>query len=140
MQSCFDLETMVQVMQQWYMLEDGEHFDSQVVYESYENLFSMKVHHGGSFSPRPGRECVLGNISFIDLVDIDEFSMHVLVDMVKKLGYSGTDVMYYHFKRRRTNLDHGLLQLGSYDDVIKLLKYVPNHKVNVTPPNWVAAE
>lgn len=52
----------------------------------------MKVHHGGYFTPKPGRDYVLDNMSFIDLVDIDEFTVHVLDDMVKKLGYNGTYV------------------------------------------------
>ncbi|GJW50460.1 hypothetical protein Tco_0091811 [Tanacetum coccineum] len=49
---------------------------------------SSKAHYGGSFTPKPGTEYVLG-----------------------------------------TNLDYGLLQIGSYANVLELLKYVSNHKV-----------
>ncbi|GJW04923.1 hypothetical protein Tco_1563779 [Tanacetum coccineum] len=86
----FDLEMMVQVMQQWYLREDCDDIDPKI----------DMVHHGGSFTPKPIREYVLGNISIIDLVDIDEFSVHVLDENMK-----------------------------NYVDVLELLKYVPNHKV-----------
>ncbi|GJX04193.1 hypothetical protein Tco_0190109 [Tanacetum coccineum] len=87
----------------------------------------MNVHHGGSFTPKGGREYVLGNISFVDLLDIKVFSVHTVDDIVKQVRYSAKEVRYYHFMI--TILDYGLAALASDQDVVELLKYVPRNKL-----------
>ena len=59
------------------------------------NFFTLKIHHGGMFSDPPRRGYVNGNVSFIDNVDVDLFSVIELNDMVMSIGYSGEMIMYY---------------------------------------------
>ncbi|GKE61443.1 hypothetical protein Tco_1511810, partial [Tanacetum coccineum] len=47
----------------------------------------------------------------------------------KELGYSATEVRYYYYLKPGTNLDYGLVTLGSDQDVKELLKYVIRNKV-----------
>ncbi|GKE96327.1 hypothetical protein Tco_1581182, partial [Tanacetum coccineum] len=46
---------------QWLVREEGD-FDLVTIYDTYKDLFSMKVHHGGSFTPKGGREYVLEDV------------------------------------------------------------------------------
>nr|GFB64715.1 hypothetical protein [Tanacetum cinerariifolium] len=62
------------------------------------DLFSIKVNYGDSFTPKGGREYIL--------------------------GYSAIDVRCYYFFKPRTNLDYGLVALVSDQDVKELFKYV----------------
>ncbi|GKE23645.1 hypothetical protein Tco_1435157 [Tanacetum coccineum] len=118
---------MVNEMQQWLVREEDD-IDA-TIYDIYKDLFSMKVHHGGSFTPKGRREYVLGNISFVDLLGINSFSVYIVDDIVKELEYSSTGMSYYHFMIPTTNLDYGLVALGSDHDVKELLKYVSGNKL-----------
>nr|GEV64593.1 transposase, MuDR, plant [Tanacetum cinerariifolium] len=74
------------------LLREDDDFDLVTVYDTYKDLLSMKVHHGGSFTPKGGKEYILANISFVDLLDINGFSVHTVDGIVKELGYSATKV------------------------------------------------
>ena len=50
--------------------------------------------HGGMFTPTLGRTYVNGHVSYIDWIDIDEFLINALKQMVVKLGYGLDDLMY----------------------------------------------
>nr|GEW43891.1 retrovirus-related Pol polyprotein from transposon TNT 1-94 [Tanacetum cinerariifolium] len=43
--------------------------------ETYPNLFTMKIHHGGRFSDLPRRKYVNGEVAFVDLMDIDQYDI-----------------------------------------------------------------
>nr|GEW14129.1 hypothetical protein [Tanacetum cinerariifolium] len=75
--------------QPWVVHDDDEEFD---VYETYTDLFSIKVNYGDSFTPKGGREYILGIISYVNLVYRNGFSIQTVNDIVKELGYSATDV------------------------------------------------
>lgn len=92
-------------------------------------MFSLKIYHGGEFSKFPGRQYVNGRHSYIDFLDADEFSVHELDSMMLQLGYDGNRKMYYHFKKPDSDLDVGLMALGSDGDVCKLTSYVPKHRL-----------
>ncbi|CAI9263334.1 unnamed protein product [Lactuca saligna] len=92
-------------------------------------MFSLKIYHGGEFSKFPGRQYVNGRHSYIDFLDADEFSVHELDSMMLQLGYDGNRKMYYHFKKPDSDLDVGLMALGSDGDVCKLISYVPKHRL-----------
>nr|GEU76999.1 ATP-dependent DNA helicase PIF1-like [Tanacetum cinerariifolium] len=92
--------------------DDDEDFD---VHETYTDLFSIKVSYGDSFIPKGGRE--LGYI-------YEWFSIVLVDDIMNELGYSATDIRYYHFLKVKTNLVYGLVALGSDQDVKELFKYV----------------
>ncbi|KAJ9538150.1 hypothetical protein OSB04_030883 [Centaurea solstitialis] len=114
----------------WRVRETDEDFDADMIYDHYTNLFSMKIHHGGVFTRRsPGRQYLNGKVTFVDLVDPDQLSIHEFNAIIKHLGYHGTYMMYYHFLIPNSELDFGLQAFASDQDVLSLLKYVPQHKL-----------
>ncbi|GJW85622.1 hypothetical protein Tco_0158767 [Tanacetum coccineum] len=46
---------------------------------------TFEIHHGGCFTPTPSRSYVGGQVSSVNVVDIDEFCLYDLKDMVVKL-------------------------------------------------------
>ncbi|KAJ9543460.1 hypothetical protein OSB04_023167 [Centaurea solstitialis] len=96
---------------------------------AYKDLFSMKIHHGGVFSGSPGRQYLNGKVTFVDLVDPDELSVHEFDAIMKYLGYHGTYMMYYHFLIPNSDLDFGLRAFGCDQDVLNLLQYVSQCKI-----------
>ncbi|KAJ9561129.1 hypothetical protein OSB04_006289 [Centaurea solstitialis] len=87
-------------------------------------MISLKIYHGGVFSPHPSRKYLLGKCQFVDLVDTDEFSVYELNAMMKEIGYTDDDdvATFYHFKILGSDLDYGLRALGNDLDVLNLLK------------------
>nr|GFA80577.1 transposase, mutator type [Tanacetum cinerariifolium] len=47
---------------------------------------TLEIHHGGWFTPTPSRSYIGGHVSSVNVVDIDEFCLHDLKDMVVKLA------------------------------------------------------
>ncbi|GJW34414.1 hypothetical protein Tco_0054446 [Tanacetum coccineum] len=68
-------------------------------------------------------------VSHVDVVDIDEFCLHDLNDMVIQLGYGVVDLMYCHFLRSRLSLDYSLHPSIVDGDVLELEKYVKDNKI-----------
>nr|GEV21283.1 hypothetical protein [Tanacetum cinerariifolium] len=50
----------------------GEIFDINV-YDTYSNLFSIKIHYAGRFTDSPNKKYVDGEISFVDMIDNANF-------------------------------------------------------------------
>ncbi|KAK9056764.1 hypothetical protein SSX86_024127 [Deinandra increscens subsp. villosa] len=113
----------------WRVRKKGEEFDPVKVYGGSPTVFSLKFNHGGFFSSLPGRKYKMGQVSYVDLVDSDEFSLHDVNDMINEMGYSSKYVMYYHFLIPGQNLDVGLRALGHDLDVVNLLQYVKTNKL-----------
>nr|GEZ49169.1 transposase, mutator type [Tanacetum cinerariifolium] len=90
---------------------------------------TLKIYHGGCFTPIPSRSYVGGHVSSFNVNDIDKFCLHDLKDMVVKLGYGLADLMYYHFLIPRLGLDYGLHHLNVDADVLKMTKYVKDYKI-----------
>ncbi|GJZ64595.1 hypothetical protein Tco_0621016, partial [Tanacetum coccineum] len=90
---------------------------------------TFEIHHGGCFTPTPSRSYVGGHVSSVNVVDIDEFCLHDLKDMVVKLGYGVADLSYYYFLRPRLGLDYGLHPLNVDADVLEMAKYVKDYKI-----------
>ena len=87
-------------------------------------MFSIKVHYGGKFTDRPDRTYEGGYYGFVDIVDVDEFSVHEMDAMVEELGNDGHSIMFYHFLIPSESLDNGLQPLASDKDVLNMCKYV----------------
>nr|KAJ0220763.1 hypothetical protein LSAT_V11C200050740 [Lactuca sativa] len=98
-------------------------------YEGYENYFTLKIHYSGVFTKAPGRKYVDGVVAYVDYVDTDLFSVHELDDMVRELGYKTEQTLYYHFCIPEYPLDYGLMPLGNDQDVLKMVSYVPKHRL-----------
>nr|KAJ0217201.1 hypothetical protein LSAT_V11C300120200 [Lactuca sativa] len=92
-------------------------------------MFNIKLHHGGNFMKLPNTKYVKGEVRYIDLVDIDEFSVHELDAMMLELGYSVPPVIYYHFRIPHEDLDFGLRALGNDNNVLNLAQYIGDNKV-----------
>lgn len=61
-------------------------------------LFTIKLYHNGEFTRFPDVKYIDGNISYVDMVDIDEFSVHQLNIVIKGLGYVVPLMIYYHLR------------------------------------------
>ncbi|GJY34113.1 hypothetical protein Tco_0418582, partial [Tanacetum coccineum] len=81
---------------------------------------TLEIHHDGCFTPIPSRSYVGGQVSSVNVDDIDEFCLHDLKDMAIKLGYGLADLMYYHFLIPRLGLDYGLHPLNVDADVLEM--------------------
>ena len=97
--------------------------------DQHPNLFTIRLHHGGVLTDSPCRAYKWGTIDFVDYVDTDMLSMHEISDMVELLGYSVVDHIYYYFQHPEKNLDDGLLDLSSDQDVLNLARHVEKHKI-----------
>nr|GEY64425.1 hypothetical protein [Tanacetum cinerariifolium] len=83
----------------WSIRIIDEYIDVYRIYGNNDNLFSMKIHYAGMFT------YVNGTFCYVDVCDIDEFSVHELNDLVRKLGYSAKVKLYYHFRKPDRDLD-----------------------------------
>nr|GEV34381.1 hypothetical protein [Tanacetum cinerariifolium] len=99
------------------------------VYDANANMFSLKIHHGGVFVGFPERRYVNGQEAYIDLIDIDTFSVLELSSFMKELGYTHGRLMFYHFRVPNNDLDYGLRALACEEDVISLSKHVGELKL-----------
>ncbi|GJY72256.1 hypothetical protein Tco_0475959 [Tanacetum coccineum] len=89
----------------------------------------MKVFHGGTFTPSPNRKYFGGKVQYVDLLDIEWFTIDIIHNIVKMLKYDPRDIMFYHFNIPNKTLDWGLRALASDDDVVNLSQYVKDNKV-----------
>ena len=94
----------------------------------YPTLITIKIYHGGVFTSFPGRRYINGKHDFIDLVNTDELFVHDLDAMMKELGYNEKEQMFYHFLIPNSELDFGLQDLRSDQDMLNLLNYAPKIK------------
>lgn len=78
---------------------------------------------------KPGRRYVNGNVNFVDMIDIDAFSIHELHYMREEVGYWEKGPWYYHFLIPGLCLDYGLRGLGSDMEVHLLAKYIDKNKL-----------
>nr|KAJ0211683.1 hypothetical protein LSAT_V11C400165310 [Lactuca sativa] len=59
-------------------------FNTRVVYDGYPTLFTIKLHHGGEFTKFPDVNYIDGTVTYVDMVDIEEFSVHEMDAIMKK--------------------------------------------------------
>nr|KAJ0187464.1 hypothetical protein LSAT_V11C900468320 [Lactuca sativa] len=118
-------------MAPWRIRATMDEIDVARRYAGHPTIFSVRLHHGGQFTKFPGRKYIKGKQNYVDLLDIDTFSIHDIDEMMEELGYIDSDqtLLYYHFLRPFGDLDFGLFALGSDQDVHHLGTYVANHKL-----------
>ncbi|CAI9274077.1 unnamed protein product [Lactuca saligna] len=116
-------------MTPWRIRATMDEIDVARRYAGHPTIFSVRLHHGGQFTKFPGRKYIKGKQNYVDLLDIDTFSIHDIDEMMEELGHIDSDetLLYYHFLRPFGDLDFGLFALGQ--DVHHLGTYVANHKV-----------
>nr|GFB65514.1 polyamine oxidase 1 [Tanacetum cinerariifolium] len=86
--------------------------DPYKMYKPDSTMFSIKLHYGGVFIVSPNRKYNNANITFVDLIDSDQFSVHEIDSMLEDLGQDGHRVMSYHFLKPGCDLDNGLEPLA----------------------------
>ncbi|GJY97952.1 hypothetical protein Tco_0514862 [Tanacetum coccineum] len=89
----------------------------------------LEIHHGRWFTPTPSRAYIGGHVSSVNVVDIDEFCLHDLKDMVVKLSYGVEDLMYRHGLITSLGLDYGMHSLNIDADMSEMSKYVKDYKI-----------
>ena len=88
----------------------------------------MMIHHGGRFTEPPKRKYVEGEVTFVDLIDIDQCKIDMLdTVMFQCLGLQ--ERLFYHYKLPMKSLDSGLRSLVSDTDISDMLKYVHKHRI-----------
>lgn len=114
----------------WYIRPDGQKVDTKALYDQYPNLFSIRFHHEGRFTELPNRKYVGGQVTFVDLIAIDQFNIDLMNSlMYQSLGFDENVKMHYHYKVPMKGLDIGLKPLVSENDFYDMLKHVPKHKI-----------
>ncbi|CAI9291399.1 unnamed protein product [Lactuca saligna] len=106
-------------MTPWRIRATMDEIDVARRYAGHPTIFSVRLHHGGQFTKFPGRKYIKGKQNYVDLLDIDTFSIHDIDEMMEELGHIDSDetLLYYHFLRPFGDLDFGLFALGSDQDV-----------------------
>lgn len=100
---------------------DGELSNS---YGSNQSLFSLEINHGGVFVQSSVLRYENGKVIFVDNVDIDEFSLIELSEILKEIGYQSPEPVYFHFCLPLMDLNKGLVPLSCDADVMVLGRYV----------------
>ncbi|CAI9294904.1 unnamed protein product [Lactuca saligna] len=118
------------VLTMWSIRAHGEEIDPNQIYVGHPTMFNIELHHGGKFIKFPGIKYIEGVVAYIDVVDIEEFSVHEMDFIMLDLGYVVPHVIYYHFRLPNEGLDFGLRALGNDDDDVRnLSKYVSENKL-----------
>ncbi|GJW26354.1 hypothetical protein Tco_0040165 [Tanacetum coccineum] len=110
---------MVEISFDLNELKDSLNTDEAAQNDRAPKSVTFEIHHG-CFTPTPSRSYVGGHVSSVNVVDIDEFCLYDLKDIVVKLGYGVADLMYYHFLIPRLGLDYGLHTLNVDADVLEM--------------------
>nr|KAJ0192484.1 hypothetical protein LSAT_V11C800393390 [Lactuca sativa] len=117
-------------MVSWCIRGEMAEIDVDQSYAGHPTMFSIRMHHGGEFTSFPGRKYIRGKQTFVDLLDIDTFSVHDIDEMMEDLGYASIGKpLYYYFQRPLGDLDFGLFALASDEDVRYLGSFVAKHKL-----------
>ncbi|CAI9284036.1 unnamed protein product [Lactuca saligna] len=104
----------------WHLRLSSTSFDPRVVYDGHPTLFTIKLHHGGEFTKYPNVNYIEGTVTYVDMEDIEEFSIHEMDAIMKGLGYSVPPIIYYHFRVPKGDMHFGLRALGNDGDVLNL--------------------
>ncbi|CAI9276997.1 unnamed protein product [Lactuca saligna] len=107
-----------------------EEIDVEKHYAGHPTIFSIRFFYGGEFTKFPGRKYIKGNERYVYLLDIDEFCVHHIDEMMETLGcVEEGKLLYYHFKRPFSDLDFGLFALASDSEINHLGTYMGKHKL-----------
>ncbi|MFS8033052.1 hypothetical protein Hanom_Chr17g01564901 [Helianthus anomalus] len=97
------------------------------VYRVYEELFSLKVHHGGWFTQFPDRIYKNDQICYVDLLNTEKFCVADVHAIAKELDYEGFN-LHYHYLPPGEDLDFGIKPLSNHHNVLSLLRHLPNNR------------
>ena len=89
--------------------------------------FSIKLHHGGKIEGEKYKSYVGGEIDYFDLCHADFMSIHEINKMVEKCGHN--DTMLYYYIDPRGDLNHGLMELQTDEDIMQFCGWVNEYKL-----------
>lgn len=69
------------------------------------SMFTSRLNHCKIFTKYPMSCYIEGRVSTFESVDIDEFSVHKLDHLMKRIWYNDENLIYYHFLRTCFDLD-----------------------------------
>nr|KAJ0194220.1 hypothetical protein LSAT_V11C800442790 [Lactuca sativa] len=95
--------------------------------DGHPTLFTIMLYHGGEFTKFLDMNYINGTMTYANMVDIEEFSIHEMDAIMKGILYSSS--IYYHFRLPKGDMHFGLCSLGNDDDVRNLAQYMKEHKV-----------
>ena len=98
---------------------------------TYKNLFSLKLHYGGRFTECPNRKYVEGEVTFVDMIDMQQFNIDLLYSVLNSSGYDCSGNLYFHYKIPLKGLDKFLKPLVNESDCEGMLEYA-RHMQRVT--------
>ncbi|GKE35512.1 hypothetical protein Tco_1454834 [Tanacetum coccineum] len=100
-------------------------WSKSIVRLSYDNLFTLKVHHSGYFTSPPDKRNNNVLVDWYDLVDSELFSINEYDSLLEDLGFKDGRILFSHFRVRGKSLDEGFAPLMFGEDVLSLLWHVP---------------
>ncbi|GJR63402.1 hypothetical protein Tco_1505564 [Tanacetum coccineum] len=83
---------------------------------------TFEIHHGGCFTPTPSRSYIDGHVSSVNVVDIEEFCLHDLKDMMAKYVKDNKIILVY-VEHGSSNVDSSIFVTPKYGVAIA----VDNH-------------
>ncbi|KAL4559536.1 hypothetical protein LXL04_031677 [Taraxacum kok-saghyz] len=104
----------------WNLRHSNKPFNPSIVYEGHPTLFTIKLYHGGEFTNFRDRKYIDGKVNYVDMVDIDEFSIHDLDAIMRGLRYAVPPYIYYHFLVPNGDFQFGFRPLGNDADLLNL--------------------
>ncbi|KAL4581198.1 hypothetical protein LXL04_017408 [Taraxacum kok-saghyz] len=113
----------------WNLRLSNTPFNPSIVYEGHPTLFTIKLYHGGEFTNFRDRKYIDGKVNYVDMVDIDEFSIHDLDAIMRGLRYGVPPFIYYHFLVPNRDFQFGFRPLGNDSGLLNLAQYVADHKL-----------
>ncbi|GKC18497.1 hypothetical protein Tco_1020647, partial [Tanacetum coccineum] len=69
-----------------YFRKEGIVFYPVHAYAGKNNLFFIKLHYGGKFTPSPKRMYIRGKVNYVDNIDVDLFNVDELHMFIQDLG------------------------------------------------------
>ncbi|GKB70123.1 hypothetical protein Tco_0931535 [Tanacetum coccineum] len=79
--------------------------DLATVYESYDNLFTLRIIHGGDFTSPSERIYRFPTTNYFDLVDRDQFLLDVYNALLSDLGFKDGRILYSRFRIPGKSMD-----------------------------------
>ena len=87
-----------------------------VVSETNPELFTLKIHYGGTFHLTPLREYKEGKLRIIDQVDMEYFNLSDMDVIALGVGYKYKSLVLYIWRIPGADLDNGLRPLQCDND------------------------
>ncbi|GJX15546.1 mutator type transposase [Tanacetum coccineum] len=75
--------------------KDSSNIDEAAQNGGTPKSVTFEIHHGGCFTPTPSRSYVGGQVSSVNVVDIDEFCLHDLKDVMAKYVKDNKIILIY---------------------------------------------